>query len=69
MPTLESRLVLHRFICAQFGYADLRGGLNRVYVNEDQNLSALKGNRDQWNVKITELVFRRLMFKKVGCAD
>jgi len=44
-------------------HANQRGKLNRIYVNGDQNLSALKGNLDRWSVEITELVFRRLMFE------
>ena len=30
MPTLESRMVLHRFMCNQFGYQNLREILNRL---------------------------------------
>ena len=30
MPTLESRMILHRFICDQFGYKDLRAMLGRL---------------------------------------
>ena len=30
MPTLESRMVLHRFMCKQFGYQNLREILNRL---------------------------------------
>ncbi|MDA8030441.1 MAG: hypothetical protein MPK62_04790, partial [Alphaproteobacteria bacterium] len=42
--------------------AEIRGGLHRVYVNGEQNLAALRGDRDQWSVEVTELVFRQLMF-------
>ena len=36
MPTLESRMVLHRFMCNQFGYQTLREILDRLKYLSDQ---------------------------------
>ena len=48
MPTLESRMVLHRFMCGQLGYKNLRDILNRLddlsdQLNEKQGSSFAQG--------------------------